>query len=66
MDLAQQVCNGDEKAKSKEAAAGAISVTGPVGDDGNHAQHGGYGRDVRICVALPGRRKTSYIKGDDK
>jgi hypothetical protein len=53
-----RIFNGDEKAKNQKQA-GAISVTSSVDFDRNRAQHGCDGRNVRICVAVPGRRKNT-------
>jgi hypothetical protein len=60
--------DGDKKAKAEKqeavVAAGAKSITDSVGRGRHGAQYGRYNHNIRICVAVPDRRKASYIGGE--
>jgi hypothetical protein len=58
--------DGDEEAKAEKqeaVVADARSITDSIGRGRHDAQYGRDNRNIRICVAVPGGREASHIRG---
>jgi hypothetical protein len=59
--------DGSKKAKTEKQeaiiVAASKSITDSVGRGRHGAQYGRDNRNIRICVAVPGRREASHIRG---
>jgi hypothetical protein len=50
-----------KKEKTRSRRRRAISIIYRIGTDRHHVQHGRNHRDIRVCVAVPDRRKALHL-----